>query len=217
MILQALQISNKFYLNNFFKIFNTCALSVITISALSIYTNSTIANSIIVVTIISTLLQIHLTGMLILVTADIINNSQQSIINYYIKSLFYVLPLGVVGLIVGIVLILGFVAFIIPGIFLLGKLIFAQYFLILKGKGIIESVELSWKLESNVAWNLGLTIFIMILAWALFIGLISSPFLNDQGDLELFFIFLTSISSFIILNIYLNTFLIHLFIIEENE
>jgi hypothetical protein len=217
MILQAIQISNKFYLNNFFKIFNTCALSVITISALSIYTNSTIANSIIVVTIISTLLQIHLTGMLILVTADIINNSQQSIINYYIKSLFYVLPLGVVGLIVGIVLILGFIAFIIPGIFLLGKLIFAQYFLILKGKGIIESVELSWKLESNVAWNLGLTIFIMILAWALFIGLISSPFLNDQGDLELFFIFLTSISSFIILNIYLNTFLIHLFIIEENE
>ena len=217
MILQAIQISNKFYLNNFFKIFNTCALSVITISALSIYTTSVNTNSLIVVTIISTLLQIHLTGMLMLVTADIINNSQQSIINYYIKSLFYIVPLGVVGLIVGIFLILGFVALIIPGIFLLGKLIFAQYFLILKGKGIAESLELSWKLESNIAWNLGLTIFTMVFIWALFIGLISSPFLNDQGALEPFFIFSTSISSFVILNIYLNTFLIHLFIIEENK
>jgi hypothetical protein len=122
-----------------------------------------------------------------------------------------------VGLIVGIFLILGFVALIIPGIFLLGKLIFAQYFLILKGKGIVESLELSWKLESNVAWNLGLTIFTMVLIWALFIGSISSPFLNDQGALEPFFIFLTSISTFVILNIYLNTFLIHLFIIEENK
>ena len=174
MILQAIQISNKFYLNNFFKIFNTCALSVITISALSIYTNSANTNSLIVVTIMSTLLQIHLTGMLMLVTADIINNSQQSTINYYIKSLFYIISLGVVGLIVGIVLILGFVAFIIPGIFLLGKLIFAQYFLILKGKGIVESLELSWKTESNIAWNLGLTIFIIVLIWGLFIGLISS-------------------------------------------
>ena len=217
MILQAIQISNKFYLNNFFKIFNTCALSVITISALSIYTTSVNTNSLIVVTIISTLLQIHLTGMLMLITADIINNSQQSIINYYIKSLFYIVPLGVVGLIVGIFLILGFVALIIPGIFLLGKLIFAQYFLILKGKGIVESLELSWKLESNVAWNLGLTIFTMILIWALFIGSISSPFLNDQGALEPFFIFLTSVSTFVTLNIYLNTFLIHLFIIEENK
>ena len=191
MILQAIQISNKFYLNNFFKIFNTCALSVITISALSIYTNSANTNSLIVVTIMSTLLQIHLTGMLMLVTADIINNSQQSTINYYIKSLFYIISLGVVGLIVGIVLILGFVAFIIPGIFLLGKLIFAQYFLILKGKGIVESLELSWKTESNIAWNLGLTIFIIVLIWGLFIGLISSLFLNDQGALEPFFIFLT--------------------------
>jgi hypothetical protein len=217
MILQAIQISNKFYLNNFFKIFNTCALSVITISALSIYTNSANTNSLIVVTIMSTLLQIHLTGMLMLVTADIINNSQQSTINYYIKSLFYIISLGVVGLIVGIVLILGFVAFIIPGIFLLGKLIFAQYFLILKGKGIVESLELSWKTESNIAWNLGLTIFIIVLIWGLFIGLISSLFLNDQGALEPFFIFLTSISSFVVLNIYLNIFLIHLFIIEGSQ
>ena len=77
MILQAIQISNKFYLNNFFKIFNTCALSVITISALSIYTNSANTNSLMVVTIMSTLLQIHLTGMLMLVTADIINKQNE--------------------------------------------------------------------------------------------------------------------------------------------
>jgi hypothetical protein len=151
-----------------------------------------------------------------MVTSDIINNSKQSVINYYFKSIFYILPLFFVGAIVGFALILGFVAFILPGIFLLGKLIFAQYFLLLRGKGILESIELSWAIDSEKAWNLGLVLFGMVLMWGLFIGSISSLFTSDNNTLEPVLIFLTSVFSFIILNIYLNTFLIHLFIIEEN-
>jgi len=154
--------------------------------------------------------------MLMMVTSDIINNSKQSVINYYFKSIFYILPLFFVGAIVGIALILGFVAFILPGIFLLGKLIFAQYFLLLRGKGILESIELSWAIDSEKAWNLGLVLFGMVLMWGLFISSISSLFTSDNNTLEPVLIFLTSVFSFIVLNIYLNTFLIHLFIIEEN-
>jgi hypothetical protein len=216
MILQAIKISNQFYLNNFLRIFQTCILSVILVSALSAnspYLSSTLSIPSI---IISTFLQIHLTCMLMMVTSDIINNSKQSVINYYFKSIFYILPLFFVGAIVGFALILGFVAFILPGIFLLGKLIFAQYFLLLRGKGILESIELSWAIDSEKAWNLGLVLFGMVLMWGLFIGSISSLFTSDNNTLEPVLIFLTSVFSFIVLNIYLNTFLIHLFIIEEN-
>jgi hypothetical protein len=118
---------------------------------------------------------------------------------------------------VGFGLLLGFAAFIIPGIFLLGKLIFAQYFLLLRGKGIFESLELSWEMESGKAWNLGVVIVIMVLMWGLLVGTVSSYFVNDNNTLEPIAIFLTSVFSFMILNIYLNTFLIHLFIIEENQ
>ena len=216
MILQAIKISNQFYLNNFLRIFQTCILSVILVSALSAnspYLSSTLSIPSI---IISTFLQIHLTCILMMVTSDIINNSRQSVINYYFKSIFYILPLFFVGAIVGFALILGFVAFILPGIFLLGKLIFAQYFLLLRGKGILESIELSWAIDSEKAWNLGLVLFGMVLMWGLFIGSISSLFTSDNNTLEPVLIFLTSVFSFIVLNIYLNTFLIHLFIIEEN-
>jgi len=216
MILQAIKISNQFYLNNFLRIFQTCILSVILVSALSAnspYLSSTLSIPSI---IISTFLQIHLTCMLMMVTSDIINNSKQSVINYYFKSIFYILPLFFVGAIVGFALILGFVAFILPGIFLLGKLIFAQYFLLLRGKGILESIELSWAIDSEKAWNLGLVLFGMVLMWGLFISSISSLFTSDNNTLEPVLIFLTSVFSFIVLNIYLNTFLIHLFIIEEN-
>ena len=216
MILQAIKISNQFYLNNFLRIFQTCILSVILVSALSAnspYLSSTLSIPSI---IISTFLQIHLTCILMMVTSDIINNSKQSVINYYFKSIFYILPLFFVGAIVGFALILGFVAFILPGIFLLGKLIFAQYFLLLRGKGILESIELSWAIDSEKAWNLGLVLFGMVLMWGLFIGSISSLFTSDNNTLEPVLIFLTSVFSFIVLNIYLNTFLIHLFIIEEN-
>ena len=216
MILQAIKISNQFYLNNFLSIFQTCILSVILVSALSAnspYLSSTLSIPSI---IISTFLQIHLTCMLMMVTSDIINNSKQSVINYYFKSIFYILPLFFVGAIVGFALILGFVAFILPGIFLLGKLIFAQYFLLLRGKGILESIELSWAIDSEKAWNLGLVLFGMVLMWGLCISSISSLFTSDNNTLEPVLIFLTSVFSFIVLNIYLNTFLIHLFIIEEN-
>jgi hypothetical protein len=217
MILQAIKISNQFYLNNFLRIFQTCILSIILVSALSANSPYLSSGSSIVSVIVSTFLQVHLTCMLMMVTADIINNSQQSVINYYFKSVFYIVPLLLVGLIVGFVLILGFVAFLLPGIYLLGKLIFAQYFLILRGKGILESIELSWEITSEKAWNLGLVIFSMVLMWGLFITSISSLLISDSNVLEPSLIFFTSIFSFIVLNIYLNTFLIHLFIIEENQ
>ena len=217
MILQAIKISNQFYLNNFLRIFQTCILSVILVSALSANSPFLSSSSSIVPVIVSMLLQVHLTCMLMMVTADIINNSQQSVINYYFKSIFYIMPLLLVGLIVGFVLILGFVAFLLPGIFLLGKLIFAQYFLILRGKGILESIELSWEITSEKAWNLGLVIFGMVLMWGLFISSLSSLVISDSNVLEPGLIFFTSVFSFIVLNIYLNTFLIHLFIIEENR
>ena len=217
MILQAIKISNQFYLNNFLRIFQTCILSVIMVSALSANSPYLSSSSSVVSVTVSMFLQVHLTCMLMMVTADIINNSQQSVINYYFKSVFYVVPLLLVGLIVGFVLILGFIAFLLPGIYLLGKLIFAQYFLILRGKGILESIELSWEIASEKAWNLGLVIFGMVLMWGLFISSISSLLISDSNVLEPGLIFFTSVFSFIGLNIYLNTFLIHLFIIEENR
>ena len=216
MILQAIKISNQFYLNNFYKIFQTCILSVVVVSALSANAPNFGSNSYIITTIISTLLQVHLTCMLMMITSDIIHGTEQSITNYYFKAIFYVAPLFAVGLMVGFALLLGFAAFIIPGIFLLGKLIFAQYFLLLRGKGIFESLEMSWEMESDKAWNLGVIIVTMVLMWGLFVGTVSSYFINDNNTLEPIAIFLTSIFSFMILNIYLNTFLIHLFIIEEN-
>jgi hypothetical protein len=217
MILQAIRISNQFYLNNFNKIFQTCIVSVVVVSALSANTPNFDSNSYIILTVITTLLQVHLTCMLMMVTSDIINGKEQSITNYYFKSIFFVAPLFAVGLMVGFGLLLGFAAFIIPGIFLLGKLIFAQYFLLLRGKGIFESLELSWELESGKAWNLGVVIVTMVLMWGLFVGTVSSYFINENNTLEPIAIFLTSVFSFMILNIYLNTFLIHLFIIEENQ
>ena len=217
MILQAIKISNQFYLNNFIKIFQTCIVSVVVVSALSANSPNFASNSSIVMTVISTLLQVHLTCMLMMVTSDIINGTEQSITNYYFKSIFYVAPLFAVGLIVGVGLLLGFAAFLLPGIFLLGKLIFAQYFLLLRGKGILESIELSWKMGSDKAWNLGVVILIMVLIWGLLVGSVSSFFVNNNNTLEPIAIFLTSVFSFVVLNIYLNTFLIHLFIIEENQ
>lgn len=217
MILQAIKISNQFYLNNFLKIFQTCIVSVVVVSTLSASSPNFSSNSSIIITVISTLLQVHLTCMLMMVSSDIINGTEQSTTNYYFKSIFYVAPLLAVGLMVGFGLLLGFAAFIIPGIFLLGKLIFAQYFLLLRGKGIFESLELSWEMESGKAWNLGVVIVIMVLMWGLLVGTVSSYFVNDNNTLEPIAIFLTSVFSFMILNIYLNTFLIHLFIIEENQ
>ena len=216
MILQAIKISNQFYLNNFNKIFKTCIVSVIVVSALSAKAPYFESNSYIITTLISTLLQVHLTCMLVMVTSDIINRTEQSIINYYFKSIFYVAPLFAVALMMGFGLLLGFAAFIIPGIFLLGKLIFAQYFLLLRGKSIFESLELSWEMESGKAWNLGVVIVTMVLMWGLLAGTVSSYFINDNNTIEPIAIFLTSVFSFMILNIYLNTFLIHLFIIEKN-
>ena len=93
MILQAIKISNQFYLNNFLSIFQTCILSVILVSALSANSPYLSSSSSIVSVIVSTFLQVHLTCMLMMVTADIINNSQQSVINYYFKSVFYIVPL----------------------------------------------------------------------------------------------------------------------------
>ena len=217
MILQAIKISNQFYLNNFNKIFQTCILSVVVVSALSANTPNFESNSYMLTVIISMLLQVHLTCMLMMVTSDIIKGTEQSTTNYYFKAIFYVAPLFVVGLVVGFGLLLGFAAFIIPGIFLLGKLIFAQYFLLLRGKNIFESLEMSWQMESGKAWNLGVVIVTMVLMWGLIVGTFSSYFVNDNNMLEPVAIFLTSIFNFMILNIYLNTFLIHLFIIEENN
>ena len=217
MILQAIKISNQFYLNNFNKIFQTCILSVVVVSALSANTPNFDSNLYIILTAITTLLQVHLTCMLMMVTSDILNGTEQSITNYYFKAIFYVAPLFAVGLMVGFGLLLGFAAFIIPGVFLLGKLIFAQYFLLLRGKGVFESLEMSWQMESGKAWNLGVVIVTMVLMWGLIVGTFSSYFVNDNNALEPVAIFLTSIFSFMILNIYLNTFLIHLFIIEENN
>ena len=217
MILQAIKISNQFYLNNFNKIFKTCIVSVVVVSALSANAPNFESNSYIITTLISTLLQVHLTCMLMMVTSDIINGTEQSIINYYFKSIFYVAPLFAVALMMGFGLLLGFAAFIIPGVFLLGKLIFAQYFLLLRGKSIFESLELSWEMEPGKAWNLGVVIVTMVLMWGLLAGTVSSYFINDNNTIEPIAIFLTSVFSFMILNIYLNTFLIHLFIIEENQ
>jgi hypothetical protein len=217
MILQALNKSNQFYVKNLFKIINTCALPLLLFSLLSSYSINANENSSLVLTFITSLLQVHLTGVLILVIADISNNSFQSTINYYFKSLYYILPLFCVSILTGLAIVFGLLAFLLPGIFLLGKLIFAQYFVILRGKGVFESLELSWNLDSSRAWNIGITVFSLILLGGLVLILFITSFINETNNIEPIILFLTSILSFIFINIYLYTFLLHLFLIGENN
>ena len=217
MILQALTKSNQFYVKNIFKIINTCVFPLLLVSVLSSYSINNNENSSLILTFITALLQVHLTGVLILVIADISNNSFQSTINYYIKSLYYILPLFCVSILTGLAIVFGFLAFLLPGIFILGKLIFAQYFVILRGKGVFESLELAWNLDSSRAWNIGITVFSLMLLGGVVIILFISSFINEPNNIEPVILFITSILSFILINVYLYTFLLHLFLIGENN
>ena len=217
MILQALTKSNQFYVKNIFKIINTCVFPLLLVSVLSSYSVNNNENSSLILTFITALLQVHLTGVLILVIADISNNSFQSTINYYIKSLYYILPLFCVSILTGLAIVFGFLAFLLPGIFILGKLIFAQYFVILRGKGVFESLELAWNLDSSRAWNIGITVFSLMLLGGVIIILFISSFINEPNNIEPVILFITSILSFILINVYLYTFLLHLFLIGENN
>jgi len=217
MILQALTKSNQFYVKNIFKIINTCVFPLLLVSVLSSYSVNNNENSSLILTFITALLQVHLTGVLILVIADISNNSFQSTINYYIKSLYYILPLFCVSILTGLAIVFGFLAFLLPGIFILGKLIFAQYFVILRGKGVFESLELAWNLDSSKAWNIGITVFSLMLLGGVVIILFISSFINEPNNIEPVILFITSILSFILINVYLYTFLLHLFLIGENN
>jgi len=217
MILQALNKSNQFYVKNIFKIINTCVFPLLLVSVLSSYSINNNENSSLILTFITALLQVHLTGVLILVIADISNNSFQSTINYYIKSLYYILPLFCVSILTGLAIVFGFLAFLLPGIFILGKLIFAQYFVILRGKGVFESLELAWNLDSSRAWNVGITVFSLMLLGGVVIILFISSFINEPNNIEPVILFITSILSFILINVYLYTFLLHLFLIGENN
>jgi hypothetical protein len=217
MILQALTKSNQFYVKNIFKIINTCVFPLLLVSVLSSYSVNNNENSSLILTFITALLQVHLTGVLILVIADISNNSFQSTINYYIKSLYYILPLFCVSILTGLAIVFGFLAFLLPGIFILGKLIFAQYFVILRGKGVFESLELAWNLDSSRAWNIGITVFSLMLLGGVVIILFISSFINEPNNIEPVILFITSILSFILINVYLYTFLLHLFLIGENN
>ncbi|HIE49633.1 MAG TPA: hypothetical protein EYP94_06020 [Gammaproteobacteria bacterium] len=170
-----------------------------------------------ILTFITALLQVHLTGVLILVIADISNNSFQSTINYYFKSLYYILPLFCVSILTGLAIVFGFFAFLLPGIFILGKLIFAQYFVVLRGKGVFESLELAWNLDSSRAWNIGITVFSLMLLGGVVIILFITSFINEPNNIEPAILFITSILSFILINVYLYTFLLHLFLIGENN
>ena len=217
MILQALTKSNQFYVKNIFKIINICVFPLLLVSVLSSYSVNNNENSSLILTFITALLQVHLTGVLILVIADISNNSFQSTINYYIKSLYYILPLFCVSILTGLAIVFGFLAFLLPGIFILGKLIFAQYFVILRGKGVFESLELAWNLDSSRAWNIGITVFSLMLLGGVVIILFISSFINEPNNIEPVILFITSILSFILINVYLYTFLLHLFLIGENN
>jgi len=217
MILQALTKSNQFYVKNIFKIINTCVFPLLLVSVLSSYSVNNNENSSLILTFITALLQVHLTGVLILVIADISNNSFQSTINYYIKSLYYILPLFCVSILTGLAIVFGFLAFLLPGIFILGKLIFAQYFVILRGKGVFESLELAWNLDSSRTWNIGITVFSLMLLGGVVIILFISSFINEPNNIEPVILFITSILSFILINVYLYTFLLHLFLIGENN
>ena len=217
MILQALTKSNQFYVKNIFKVINTCVFPLLLVSVLSSYSVNNNENSSLILTFITALLQVHLTGVLILVIADISNNSFQSTINYYIKSLYYILPLFCVSILTGLAIVFGFLAFLLPGIFILGKLIFAQYFVILRGKGVFESLELAWNLDSSRAWNIGITVFSLMLLGGVVIILFISSFINEPNNIEPVILFITSILSFILINVYLYTFLLHLFLIGESN
>lgn len=216
MILQAIRISNKFYKNNLFNILNKCAFSLFLISALSAYSVN-LTEGLWLTTVLSSLLQIHLTCLLIMVTSDIYNNTPQSTANYYYKSIYYIFPLTGVGLFMGAALLLGFLAFILPGIYLLGKFIFAQYSIVLNRKTIVEAIELSWSMDSKKAWDIGLSVISMVLLWSLVIGSISSNFIDIDKNIDPIFIFISSLLSFSVLNVYLNIFLITLFYGKEKN
>ena len=56
-----------------------------------------------------------------------------------------VLRVLLLTLINGLVVIGGLLLFILPGVYLASRLLLSPYFLILEGKGVLESLDLSWQ------------------------------------------------------------------------
>ena len=213
MILQAIQNSNQFYLNNLFNILKVCFLPLFLLALLipliSLTTNIALQGLII-------LMQLHLSAVLMLVTADLKNSDLKDTFNYMIKPFFYLGPLIAVALVVGLLALFGFSLFIIPGIFLLGKFVYAQYYLLIRNKTVTESLELSWRLSNEKSWRNGFLIIFAALAVVSLTVTFLTPVVGLITSNESFSLFIIQILGFFF-TIYLNVLIYTLFLMDENH
>ena len=94
---------------------------------------------------------------------DLRENRLKESIGYYIVSFQLVLRVLLLTLINGLVIIGGLLLFIVPGIYLASRLLLSPYFLILEGKGVLESLDLSWQTTKTNQRNY---ILYLICYWA---------------------------------------------------
>ncbi len=213
MILQAIQNSNNFYINNFVSIFKVCAAPLVLISAFNAY-NSTSLNM--GVQVLTLLMQLHLSAVLILVTNDIKESNLKDASDYMIKPFFFLGPLLLVGLAVGLATLLGFILFIIPGIYLLGKLFYGQYYLLLRGKNAAASIEQAWLLSHEKSWRNGILISFLVISITFVTSFVTIPFSNFLTSQASLALFIVQIIGFLF-TVYMNIFMYTLFLQDEHE
>ena len=122
---------------------------------------------------------------------DLRENRLKESIGYYIVSFQLVLRVLLLTLINGLVIIGGLLLFIFPGVYLASRLLLSPYFLILEGKGVLESLDLSWQTTKTNQRNY---ILYLIYYWAALIfvtfftlSIISAFAMSSEPETNLFF------------------------------
>ena len=133
----------------------------------------------------------YITSFCILMVNDLRENRLKESIGYYIVSFQLVLRVLLLTLINGLVIIGGLLLFIVPGIYLASRLLLSPYFLILEGKGVLESLDLSWQTTKTNQRNY---ILYLIYYWAALIfvtfftlSIISAFAISSEPETNLFF------------------------------
>ena len=131
------------------------------------------------------------TSFCILMVNDLRENRLKESIGYYIVSFQLVLRVLLLTLINGLVIIGGLLLFIFPGVYLASRLLLSPYFLILEGKGVLESLDLSWQTTKTNQRNY---ILYLIYYWAALIfvtfftlSIISAFAMSSEPETNLFF------------------------------
>ncbi|OUW82020.1 MAG: hypothetical protein CBD82_02520 [Gammaproteobacteria bacterium TMED222] len=132
-----------------------------------------------------------ITSFCILIVNDLQKDGLKESIGYYIVSFQLILKVLLLTLITGLIVIGGLILFIVPGAYLASRLLYSPYFLILEGKTVLESLDLSWQTTKK---NQKHFIFYLIYYWAALIlitfftlSIISAFAISSEPNTSLFF------------------------------